>query len=284
MSKSDLSQYPRARQIEGTEPTMTDLNRKPASSTMNLKDTATMINVTANVNEQQNKRSRTDDASSVLAVISSELVQFLGVRSLLSFGATCKSHRDVVAGEIVRRKAYIMEIAVEINRLLVNQTIRPTAELTESINRIAHENGNYNQQQVEGDDNEEMKIIRIPTYAKVSSAKKMLYNGMKLIDEFYISRNKRHVPCYHFYRQYIFREELIALWSIDQFIKDIERTVDYSLSGPNAFPWRTWKEYIKEVESLKIDFSLPLTPPRQLYFLSGVKILLDDIIGRKDRI
>jgi hypothetical protein len=268
---------------------MTDMNRKPAgtSSTINLENTVMMINVAANVDHQQNKRSRRDDASSVLAIISSDLAQFLGVRSLLSFGATCKSHRDAVAGEVVRRKAYIMEIAVEIIRLLVNQTIRPTAELTEYINRIANENGNYNQQQVEGDDDEEVISITIPTYAKVSSAKKMLYNGMKLIDEFYISHEKRHVTSYHFYRQYIFREELIALRSIDEFIKDIESSVDYRLSGPNSILRQTWKEYVKEVESLKIDFSdfsLPLTPPRQLYFLSGVKILLDDVIGREDRI
>jgi hypothetical protein len=160
-----------------------------------LKDTATMINAAANVNDRQNKRSRTDDASTVLVgyhpirlldfadFIAPAVSTFLGVCSLLSFGATCKSHRDVVAGEIVRRKACIMEIGDEVKRLIANQ--KQSTDLTQYINRIARESlrpglredVDYIQQQVEGDDEE--VIVSNPTRDEILSAKKLLYRGIR---------------------------------------------------------------------------------------------------------
>lgn len=49
--------------------------------------------------------------------IAHEVVQFLGVRSLLRFGATCKCHKLVVTMEVDRRKSYIASIEEEVARL-----------------------------------------------------------------------------------------------------------------------------------------------------------------------
>lgn len=164
---------------------------------MNLKDTAMMINVAANVNDHQNKRHRTDDASTVLAVISSELAPFLGVRSLLNFGATCKSHRDVVAGEVVRRKACIMQIAVGVKRLLANQ--KQSVELNEYITRNGGSAVGFDEEghagiglgmfrgQEDPRDNAsrdgEIVLVSNPTRIDVIAAKKMLYQGIRFIDD-----------------------------------------------------------------------------------------------------
>ena len=156
-----------------------------------------MINAAANVNDRQNKRSRTDDASSVLAVISSELAQFLGVRSLLNFGATCKSHREVVAGEVLRRKACIMQIAVEVKRLLANQ--KQSVELNEYITRNGGSAVGFDEEghagiglgmfrgQEDPRDNAscdgEIVLVSNPTRIDVIAAKKMLYQGIRFMDD-----------------------------------------------------------------------------------------------------
>jgi hypothetical protein len=70
--------------------------------------------------------------------------------------------------------------------------------------------------------------------------------------------------------------ELIALWSIDQFIKDIERDADFCLLGGSDPFFMSAEELDKMMTNTKMNFTLTHTPPRQLYFLSGVKILLDD--------
>ena len=51
--------------------------------------------------------------------ISSMVVQFLGVRSLVSFGATGKSHRETMQNEVKRRKECIAEVEVEVTRLIL---------------------------------------------------------------------------------------------------------------------------------------------------------------------
>ena len=59
-----------------------------------------------------------DDCHFELAdFISSMVVKFLGVRSLVAFGATSKSHRAALANEVDRRKACIAEVEVEVTRL-----------------------------------------------------------------------------------------------------------------------------------------------------------------------
>lgn len=124
-----------------------------------------------------------------------------------------------------------MEIAVEVKRLIANQ--KQSTDLTQYINRIARENlrpglwedVDYIQQQVEGDDEE--VIVSNPTRDEILSAKKLLYRGMRLIDdEIYSIHKKEHLSfppfdfwrSYHdfdrrnndFYDQNIFREELSA--------------------------------------------------------------------------
>ena len=128
-----------------------------------------------------------------------------------------------------------MEIAAEVKRLIANQ--KQSTDLTQYINRIARENlrpglwedVDYIQQQVEGDDEE--VIVSNPTRDEILSAKKLLYRGMRLIDdEIYSIHKKEHLSSppfdfwrsYHdfdrrnndFYDQNIFREELSALRSI----------------------------------------------------------------------
>ena len=120
-----------------------------------------------------------------------------------------KSHRDVVAGEIVRRKACIMEIGDEVKRLIANQ--KQSTDLTQYINRIARESlrpglredVDYIQQQVEGDDEE--VIVSNPTRDEILSAKKLLYRGIRLIDdELYSIHKKEHLstPPFDFWRSY----------------------------------------------------------------------------------
>ena len=60
--------------------------------------------------------------------IASTVVQFLGVRSLVRFGATCKSHGVVVSREVVRRKKRITTIEVEVIRLMDSRSAAPPRE------------------------------------------------------------------------------------------------------------------------------------------------------------
>jgi hypothetical protein len=50
-----------------------------------------------------------------------DVVQYLGVRSLVRFGATRKSNRAAVAKEVERRKAHIAEIEDEVTLLMAAQ-------------------------------------------------------------------------------------------------------------------------------------------------------------------
>ena len=61
------------------------------------------------------------------------VVKFLGVRSLVRFGATSKSHWVEVVKEGERRKAYIAKVEVEVARLMSSQK-QPT-NLASYINR-----------------------------------------------------------------------------------------------------------------------------------------------------
>ncbi len=67
------------------------------------------------------KKSRTGNNGSPLdasGFIATAVVQFLGVRSLVSFGATSKSNKAVVDEEVGRRKAEIARIEMEIKLLM----------------------------------------------------------------------------------------------------------------------------------------------------------------------
>ena len=64
-----------------------------------------------------------NESKSILDVddfIVSSVVQYLGVRSLIQFGATCKSYNIVVSKEVVRRKEYIMSFEKDVARLLID--------------------------------------------------------------------------------------------------------------------------------------------------------------------
>ena len=64
--------------------------------------------------------------------ISSMVVQFLGVRSLVSFGATGKSHRETMQNEVKRRKECIAEVEVEVTRLMASS--KQSSKLSNYIN------------------------------------------------------------------------------------------------------------------------------------------------------
>ena len=66
-------------------------------------------------------------------VIAENVVRFLGVRSLVSFGATSKSHRVAMEEEVERRKRRIAATEVEVARLMAAQ--QQTATLSAYINK-----------------------------------------------------------------------------------------------------------------------------------------------------
>ena len=49
-------------------------------------------------------------------------MRYLGVRSLVRFGATCKSYRTAASMEVARRKDCIASIEYEVTRLLAGGT------------------------------------------------------------------------------------------------------------------------------------------------------------------
>ena len=66
-------------------------------------------------------------------VIAENVVRFLGVRSLVSFSATSKSHRVAMEEEVERRKRRIAATEVEVARLMAAQ--QQTATLSAYINK-----------------------------------------------------------------------------------------------------------------------------------------------------
>jgi len=64
--------------------------------------------------------------------ISSMVVQFLGVRSLVSFGATGKSHRETMQNEVKRRKECVAEVEVEVTGLMASS--KQSSKLSHYIN------------------------------------------------------------------------------------------------------------------------------------------------------
>ena len=62
-----------------------------------------------------------DDPASLDALgefVAPAVAQFLGVRCLVRFGATCKAHGEVVTAEVVRRKERVASIEAEVASLL----------------------------------------------------------------------------------------------------------------------------------------------------------------------
>jgi hypothetical protein len=131
--------------------------------------------------------------------IAPTVVHFLGVQSLLRFGATCKAYQVVVSSEVLRRKDYIAEIEGEVARLLTYQ--KQSVELTEYIEGEALYDMEYSDfpedgtslyfdnartrfienSSVIGDD--EAVNINNPHPGDVIAANQMVYDGMRLIDD-----------------------------------------------------------------------------------------------------
>ena len=68
--------------------------------------------------ERQHKKARVDVmVHESMLDCAPTLVQFLGVRSLVRFGAACKSHQAVVNEEVKRRKEFVASAEVEVKQL-----------------------------------------------------------------------------------------------------------------------------------------------------------------------
>ena len=134
-----------------------------------------------------------DDCHFELAdFIAPMVVQFLGVRSLVSFGATSKSHRAALANEVDRRKACIAEVEVEVTNLMAleKQSAKLSAYINRAIYLYGHDEGNY-----DGDEDglDEMLshleeengdvVINNPSRDNFLAAKILVYNAMHLIDD-----------------------------------------------------------------------------------------------------
>lgn len=118
------------------------------------------------------------------------VVQFLGVRSLVSFGATSKSHRAAVVNEVDRRKACIAEAEVEMTRLMASE--KQSAKLSAYINRAiylyGHGEGGYDGDGLDEmyshleEENGEVEINNV-SRDDFLAAKILVYNAMHLIDD-----------------------------------------------------------------------------------------------------
>mgnify|MGYP006969983384 CR=1 FL=1 len=118
--------------------------------------------------------------------ISPALAQFLGVRSLVCFGATSKSNRSAVPKEVGRRKMRIAEAEVEVARLMTSQ--EQTAKLSAYINRAidlddGHGDDGLNEMYSLLEEESGEEVVRNPTREHFSAAKKIIYDAMRLIDD-----------------------------------------------------------------------------------------------------
>jgi len=64
------------------------------------------------------KDTNPDDLFGISSFIAPTIVQFLGVRSLIRFGITCKYHKVVMLGEVERRRKQIVAVEVEVAKLI----------------------------------------------------------------------------------------------------------------------------------------------------------------------
>jgi hypothetical protein len=61
------------------------------------------------------------DPFGLSSFIAPTIVQFLGVRSLVRFGATSKLHKGVLLGEVERRRTCIVAVEAEVAQLLASR-------------------------------------------------------------------------------------------------------------------------------------------------------------------
>jgi hypothetical protein len=103
------------------------------------------------------------------------VVQFLGVRSLVSFGATSTTNRILMKNEIERRKAVIVKTEYDVAKLMAAE--RQSDELEMFINYII-ETGDKRSAK-EGI----MVTVSNPTRENFLLAKQLVYSAMRLIDD-----------------------------------------------------------------------------------------------------
>ena len=118
------------------------------------------------------------------------VVQFLGVRSLISFGATSKSQQTTMAHEVERRKARIADIEVEVTRLMAsaNQSTQLSDYINGSLKGFCEggiQDGwppEFEVGDLRLDENKEFEVSNLP-YHNFVEAKILVYKAMRLIDD-----------------------------------------------------------------------------------------------------
>lgn len=126
------------------------------------------------------------------------VVKFLGVRSLVSFGATSKCQRRTMQNEVNRRKECIAVVEVEVTRLMASA--KQSAKLSKYINHYIKTHSDsavydttyehlweylhdlYYEYKCLAEKNGEVTVSSI-TRENFIAAKKMVYNAMRLIDD-----------------------------------------------------------------------------------------------------
>ncbi|KAL3817491.1 hypothetical protein ACHAXA_007081 [Cyclostephanos tholiformis] len=109
------------------------------------------------------------------------VMEYLGVRSLLRFGATCKYHAGLLSREVERRRAYVADIEAEF------------ARLTRDVESAGGEDdGDY--------------FIDPPTRANITAAKALARRALRYIDDevdFDGMFLKRHPPHFRTWEDYV---------------------------------------------------------------------------------
>jgi hypothetical protein len=87
------------------------------------------------------------DPFGLSSFIAPTIVQFLGVRSLVCFGATCKFHKVVLLGEVERRRTCIVAVEAEVAQLVAavptRMNIIMATNLVECTRRLIDDELNF---------------------------------------------------------------------------------------------------------------------------------------------
>ena len=177
--------------------------------------------------------------------ISSMVVQFLGVRSLVSFGATGKSHRETMQNEVKRRKECIAEVEVEVTRLMASA--KQSSKLSNYINeyiKVHSDSEVYDTRYEElweylyelhgqynclAEENGELAVTSL-THDNFVTAKKLVYNAMRLIDDEIGIFHKRLVTI---------DDSSNSYYDIWEDIKLPKRKRDFNYENGDIGPWKT---------------------------------------------
>lgn len=103
-----------------------------SAQTDNVSDERKKFRVEGSVFTPSNGQAPTDlvdrpvSGFSLADFVGPEVVQYLGVRSLVRFGASCKYHASVVSREVDRRKTRVADIEDEVVRLMADTRLQPS--------------------------------------------------------------------------------------------------------------------------------------------------------------